>query len=220
MEHCYSYDFTKKHYKIPYQGCKLFKIKLKEFEDFDDFNIRSVIGHGSLIGEGFEDCKDSETDKAWFKLMHLLFGFLGEYDVKKKIGDDIKRRTRDYHNYEEWAKEALYEYIELLRTGDYSSAYEHEEFYKKMTVEELVDLLEEELLHRVTIYQDPDSPKAVIVEITDYYYDYDALYKKYGVDPEDNSSESYIKFINYITTSAEIKRLKNQQTMYEQMWGK
>ena len=50
-------------------------------------------------------------------------------------------------------------------------------------------------------------------------YDYDALYKKYGIDPEDNSSESYIEFINYITKSEETKRLKNQQIMYAQMWG-
>ena len=88
-----------------------------------------------------------------------------------------------------------------------------------MSVEELVDLLEKELLYRTTIYQNPDSKKAVIVEITDYYYDYDALYKKYGIAPEDNSSESYIEFINYITTSEETKRLKNQQVMCAQMNG-
>ncbi len=222
MEHCYSYDFTKKHYRIPYQGCKLFKIKLKEFEDFDDFNIRSVIDHGSsefnLSLEEFQKCGCIETDKAWFKLMHLLFGFLGDYDVKKKIENDITRHLKYYSNYAEEAKRALYEYIELLRTGRYSRAYKLEKIYKKKSVEELVDQLEEELQLRTTIYQDPDSPKAVIVEITDYYYDYDALYKKYGIDPEteDNFSDS---FIEYITTSAQTKLLKNQQAKYAEMWG-
>jgi ABC-type antimicrobial peptide transport system permease subunit len=88
-----------------------------------------------------------------------------------------------------------------------------------MSVEDLVDLLEEELRLRTTIYQNQNSKKVVIVEITDYYYDYDALYKKYGITPEDNSSESYNNFIKYITTSEETKRLKNQQAMFAQMWG-
>ena len=225
MEHCYSYNFSKhscERFKIPYQGCKLFKVNVKEFINFEDFNIRSVIDPGSaefkLMGEGFEKCKDIETDKAWFKLMHLLFGFLGDYDVKKKIENDITRHLKYYSNYAEEAKRALYEYIELLRTGIYC-AFQHDELYEKMSVEELVDLLEKELLYRTTIYQNPDSKKAVIVEITDYYYDYDALYKKYGIAPEDNSSESYIEFINYITTSEETKRLKNQQVMCAQMNG-
>lgn len=225
MEHCYCYNFTKqngKPSKIPYQGCKLFKIKLKEFGNFDNFNIRSVIDPGSaefkLMGEGFEKCEDIETDKAWFKLMHLLLGFLREFDVNKIIEDDIKHHSRYYSNYAEGVKRALYEYIELLRTGIYC-AFQHDELYEKMSVEELVDLLKEELLYRTTIYKDPNSKKVVIVEITDYYYDYDALYKKYGIDPEDNSSESYIEFINYITTSAETKRLKKQQDMYAEMWG-
>lgn len=223
MEHCYCYNFTKKHHMIPYQGCKLFKVNVKEFINFEDFNIRSVIDPGSaefkLMGEGFEKCEDIETDKAWFKLMHLLFGFFSEYDVKKIIEDDIKRHSRYYSNYAEGAKRALYEYIELLRTGIYSGAYEHGKFYEKMSVKELVNLLKEELLYRTTIYQDSNSQKVVIVEITDYYYDYDALYKKYGIDSEDDSSESYIKFIKYITTSEETKLLKNKQIMYAEMWG-
>mgnify|MGYP003397291767 CR=1 FL=1 len=222
MKYCYCYDFTKKHHMIPYQGCKLFKINVKEFINFDNFNIRSVIDPGSaefdLQLEGFEECNDIETDKAWFKLLHLLFGFLREYDVNKIIEDDIKHHSRYYSNYAEGVKRALYEYIELLRTGIYC-AFQHDELYEKMSVEELVDLLKEELLYRTTIYKDPNSQKVVIVEITDYYYDYDALYKKYGIDPEDNSSESYIEFINYITTSAETKRLKKQQVMYAEMWG-
>lgn len=223
MEHCYCYNFTKKHHMIPYQGCKLFKIKLKEFGNFEYFNIRSVIDHGSaefeLIGEGFEKCVDIETDKAWFKLLHLLFGFLKKNDVNKIIEDDIKRHSKYYPNYANGAKRALYEYIELLRTGIYSGAYEHGKFYEKMSVEELVDLLKEELIYRTTIYQDPKSEKMVVVEITDYYYDYDALYKEYGIDSEDDSSESYIKFINYITTSKQTKLLKKKQNMCAEMWG-
>ena len=113
----------------------------------------------------------------------------------------------------------MYEYIELLRTGIYSGAYKHGKFYEKMSVEELVYLLKEELLYRTTIYQDPKSKKMVVVEITDYYYDYDALYKKYGIDSEDDSSESYIKFIKYITTSEETMHLRNQQLMYAEMFG-
>lgn len=225
MEHCYCYDFTKPS-MIPHQSCKLFRIPVKDFKNFDNFCIRSVIDSGSeefkLMLKGFdEECEDVNTDKAWFKLMHLLFGFLGEYDVKGKIAYDINRHLEYYPDYAEVAKKALINYIELLRTGKYYYyRYKYVEFYKEMSVDDLVDLLEEELLLRTAIYQDPNSLKVVIVEITDYYYDYDALYKEYGiVDPKDTSSESYSDFIAYITTSDETRRLKNQQAMYAQMYG-
>lgn len=223
MEHCYCYNFTKQSYRFTKPSCKLFRINIKDFIDFDNFKIRSVIDPSSaefkLSLEGFEECEDIQTDKAWFKLMYLLFGFLRDCDVKKKIVENVKLKSRDYSNYEAHAKRALSEYIELLRTGIYIPYGEHEDFYKKMSVEDLVDLLEEELRLRTTIYQNQNSKKVVIVEITDYYYDYDALYKEYSIDPEDNSSDNYINFINYITTSDETKRLKNQQAMFAQMWG-
>ena len=223
MEHCYCYDFTRQSYHFTKPSCKFFRINIKDFIDFDNFRIRSVIDPYSaefkLSLEEFEECEDIKTDKAWFKLMHLLFGFLRDCDVKKKIVENVKLKSRDYSNYEANAKRALSEYIELLRTGIYIPYGEHEDFYKKMSVEDLVDLLEEELRLRTTIYQNQNSKKVVIVEITDYYYDYDALYKKYGITPEDNSSESYNNFIKYITTSEETKRLKNQQAMFAQMWG-
>jgi hypothetical protein len=223
MEHCYCYDFTRQSYHFTKPSCKFFRINIKDFIDFDNFRIRSVIDPYSaefkLSLEEFEECEDIKTDKAWFKLMHLLFGFLRDCDVKKKIVENVKLKSRDYSNYEANAKRALSEYIELLRTGDYIPLGVHKDFYKKMSVEDLVDLLEEELRLRTTIYQNQNSKKVVIVEITDYYYDYDALYKKYGITPEDNSSESYNNFIKYITTSEETKRLKNQQAMFAQMWG-
>ena len=223
MKHCYCYDFTRQSSHFTKPSCKLFRIKIKDFIDFDNFNIRSVIDPGSaefqLINEGFEECKDIKTDKAWFKLMHLLFGFLRDCDVKKKIVENVKLKSRDYSDYETHAKEALSSYIELLRTGVYIPLGVHTDFYMNMSVEDLVDLLEEELRLRTTIYQNQNSKKVVIVEITDYYYDYDALYKEYSIDPEDNSSDNYINFINYITTSEETKRLKNQQAMFAQMWG-
>lgn len=221
MKHCYCYDFTKPSMKS-YQGCKLFRAHVADFKDFDDFCIRSVIDSGSaefeLMLEGFDErSSDIRTDKAWFKLIHLIFGFLGEYDVKEKIKDDINRHLRVYRDYAETAKEELSRYIELLRTGNYN--YDNLEFYKDMSVDDLVDLLEEELRLRTTIYQNPKSPK-VIIEISDYYYDYKALYEKYGiVDLDDTSSDSYKDFIAYITTSKETRRLKNLQTMYAQMWG-
>ena len=225
MEHCYCYDFTRQSYHFTKPSCKLFRINIKDFIDFDNFRIRSVIDPYSaefkLSLEGFEECKDIETDKTWFKLMHLLFGFLNKCDVKKIIVDNIKLKSKDYSNYEAAAKEALSSYIELLRTGDYIPLGVHTDFYMNMSVEELVDLLEEELLLRTTIYY-KDAQKTsevVIVEITDYYYDYDALYKKYGIDTDDDSSASYKDFIKYITTSDETKRLKNQQAMFAQMWG-
>lgn len=223
MEHCYCYNFTRQSYRFTKPSCKLFRINIKDFIDFDNFRIRSVIDPYSaefkLSLEEFEECEDIKTDKAWFKLMHLLFGFLRDCDVKKKIVENVKLKSRDYSDYETNAKRALSEYIELLRTGDYIPLGVHKDFYKKMSVEDLVDLLEEELRLRTTIYQNQNSKKVVIVEITDYYYDYDALYKKYGITPEDNSSESYNNFIKYITTSEETKRLKNQQAMFAQMWG-
>ena len=87
MEHCYCYNFTK-------PSCKLFRINIKDFIDFDNFRIRSVIDPYSaefkLSLEEFEECEDIKTDKAWFKLMHLLFGFLRDCDVKKKIVENVK----------------------------------------------------------------------------------------------------------------------------------
>lgn len=223
MEHCYCYDFKKQSYHFTKPNCKLFRINIKDFIDFDNFSIRSVIDPGSeefeLRSEGFEKCEDIETDKAWFKLMHLLFGFLKKCDVKKIIVDNIKLKSRDYSNYEAHAKEALSSYIELLRTGDYIPLGVHTDFYMNMSVGDLVDLLEKELLLRTTIYKKDQETSKVIVEINDYYYDYDALYKKYGIDSDDDSSASYIDFIKYITTSDETKRLKNQQAMFAQMWG-
>lgn len=222
MKHCYCYDFTKPSMKS-YQGCKLFRAHVADFKDFDDFCIRSVIDSGSaefklMLKDFDEECEDVNTDKAWFKLMHLLFGFLGEYDVKGKIAYDINRHLEYYPDYAEVAKKALSNYIELLRTGKYYY-YKYVEFYKEMSVDDLVNLLEEELRLRTTIYQNPKSPK-VIIEISDYYYDYKALYEKYGiVDLDDTSSDSYKDFIAYITTSKETRRLKNLQTMYAQMWG-
>lgn len=225
MKHCYCYDFTKPSYRYTKPSCKLFRIKIKDFIDFDNFNIRSVIDPGSaefeLINEGFEECEDIKTDKAWFKLMHLLFGFLRNCDVNNTIKENIISKSRDYSDYETDVKLALSSYIELLRTGDYISWSKHTKFYMNMSVEKLVDLLKEELLLRTTIYYKnaQENSEVVIVEITDYYYDYDALYTKYGIDTDDDSSASYIDFIKYITTSEETKRLKNQQAMFAQMWG-
>ena len=223
MEHCYCYDFTKQSYHFTKPSCKLFRINIKDFINFDNFRIRSVIDPYSaefeLRSEGFEECKDIETDKAWFKLMHFLLGFLTDCDVKKIIVENIELKSRDYSNYETHAKEALSSYIELLRTGDYIHLGVHTDFYMNMSVGDLVDLLEKELLLRTTIYKKDQETSKFIVEITDYYYDYDALYKKYGIDTDDDSSASYIDFIKYITTSDETKRLKNQQAMFAQMWG-
>lgn len=224
MKHCYCYDFTKPSYRYTKPSCKLFRIKIKDFIDFDNFNIRSVIDPGSAefeLSAEFEECKDIKTDKAWFKLMHLLFGFLTDCDVKGKIEKNIIYKLRDYSDYETDVKLALSSYIELLRTGDYIFWSKHTKFYMNMSVEELVDLLKEELLLRTTIYYKnaQKNSEVVIVEITDYYYDYKDLYNKYGIDTDDDSSASYIDFIKYITTSEETKRLKNQQAMFAQMWG-
>lgn len=221
MKRCYCYDFTKPS-RRSYQGCKLFRVQIKDFKDFDDFCIRSVIDSGSsefklMLKEFDERSEDIKTDKAWFKLMHLLFGFLGEYDVKGKIAYDIERHLKYYPDYAETAREDLSRYIELLRTGKYN--YDNLKFYKDMSVDEIVDLLEEELRLRTTIYQNSNSQK-VIIEISDYYYNYEALREKYGVvAPDDKSSDSYKDFIAYITTSEETKSLKRLQAMYAQMWG-
>ena len=222
MKRCYCYDFTKPSMRS-YQGCKLFRVRVKDFKDFDDFCIRSVIDSGSaefklMLEEFDESSEDIRTDKAWFKLMHLLFGFCGDYDVKGIIEYDIERHLEYYRDYAEEAKKALGSYIELLRTGKYYS-YRIKKFYQNMSVDDLVDLLEEELRLRTTIYKNPRSSN-VIIEISDYYYDYDALCEQYGiVDLEDTSSDSYKDFIAYITTSEETRRLKQQLAMYASMWG-
>lgn len=222
MKRCYCYDFTKPSMRS-YQGCKLFRVRVKDFEDFDDFCIRSVIDSGSaefklMLEEFDESSEDIRTDKAWYKLMHLLFGFDGDYNVKGIIKYDIERHLKYYRDYAEEAKKALGSYIELLRTGKYYS-YRIKKFYQNMSVDDLVDLLEEELRLRTTIYKNPIS-LTVIIEISDYYYDYDALCEKYGiVDLEDTSSDSYKDFIAYITTSEETRRLKQQLAMYASMWG-
>ena len=99
--------------------------------------------------------------------MHLLFGFCGDYDVKRIIANDIERHLKYYRDYAEEAKKALGSYIELLRTGKYYS-YRIKKFYQNMSVDDLVDLLEEELRLRTTIYKNPIS-STVIIEISDYY---------------------------------------------------
>ena len=220
MKHCYCYNFTK-------QDCKLFKIKRNEFEYFDDFirsrGIRSIIDSRSaeykLLLDGFEDCRESDVDKAWYKLLHLLFGFNENYDVKKAIVENIAYKLRSYSDYEDTAKRSLARYIILLRTGELLFLEETlVELAENMSTDALVDLLKEELNLRTIIYQHPNTNK-VIVEIADYHYDYETLHKEYGIDTEDKSSEPYAKYIKYITTPEHTKLLKRKQIMYAQMNG-
>ncbi|MDO4511502.1 MAG: hypothetical protein Q4B68_06780 [Bacteroidales bacterium] len=211
MKRCYSYNFTR-------QDCKLFKIRLNEFKDIRGFfrrnSARSVIDTFScefgLMCFGFEDSSDIDYDKAWYKLLHLLFGFCDGYDIKAEIEENIAYKLQVYHDYEDEAKRALSRYIYLLRTGDYSNINKIIKILSQtLSVGELVDLLKEELLARAVVYRRPEY-KYAIVEIVDYYHDYDALYNEYGVDTKDKNSEPCAEFVKLVTTSEHTKILMSQ----------
>ena len=65
----------------------------------------------------------------------------------------------------------------------------------------------------------------MVVEIATLHYDYDEIYKEYGVDktriynPEDEDYPVYEEYIQYITTYAHTKRLINYRRMIAQMYA-
>ena len=94
-----------------------------------------------------------------------------------------------------------------------------------MTIDSLVDLLEEELSLRTSFYKN-NKKDEMIVEIATLHYDYDKIHKEYGIDktrrynPKDEDYPAYEKYIQYITTAEHTKRLINHRHMIDLMWSK
>lgn len=212
MKQCYSYNLTN-------QDCKLFKVKVKDFDNFNDCHheIRDLVD--PYCAE-FNYFHDDRTANEWYKLLLFLLAFTTkDYDIKKEIKKNIYIKQERYKNYERDVRVALAHYIILLRTGDNTfSDYVHNQLSDNMSVDEMVDLLKQELFLRVKAYKSKDE-KYGIIEFSDILYDYDELYKEFEVNPEITDSEAYKNYIKYITTAEHSKRLKAQVKMRAEIYG-
>lgn len=208
MKHCYSYNLTN-------QDCKLFKVKVKDFDDFNDYHqkIRDLV---DPLCDEFKSFSDDKNANEWYKLLLFLLAFTTKgYDIKKEINKHISLQQ----NYESNVKDALAHYIILLRTGENSfSDYIHHQLSDNMSVDEMADLLKNELFKRTKVYKNKEK-KYGIIEFIDYHYDYEAIYKEFGVDPENEDGETYNKYIKYITTSEHTDRIKAHEKMIAEMYG-
>ena len=132
--------------------------------------------------------------------------------------------TSSYKDYEQGVKKALSEYILFLRT-DSHTYYLQLELAKNMTIDSLVDLLEEELSLRTSFYKN-NKKDEMIVEIATLHYDYDKIHKEYGIDktrrynPKDEDYPAYEKYIQYITTAEHTMHLINHRHMIDLMRSK
>lgn len=212
MKQSYSYNFTN-------QDCKLFKVKVNDFDDFKDYHskLRGLVDPNHYE---FNDFHDDRTANEWYKLLLFLLAFTTkDYDIKAEIKKNISIQQKRFKNYERDVRVALAHYIILLRTGDNTfSDYVHYQLFDNMSVDEMVDLLKKELFLRVKAYKSNDK-KYGIIEIRDIHYDYDALYKEFGVDPEITDSDAYKEYIKYITTAEHSKLIKGQVKMLAEMYG-
>ena len=208
-------------YNLTDKESTLLKVSAKMFEDsykFESFleseSIRSLIDPGSSEYKlsslfGFTKAEEVEIQRIWYKLMYIMSAFHNRVDLKAKIHENVAKQTPRYRHYESNVKEALSEYILFLRTGSCYCYDQSCELVENMTIDSLVDLLEEELYLRTRRYRN-NYKDVVIVEIATLFYDYDEIKKKY---PE----EEYIK---YITTAAHTKRLINYRQMIASMYAK
>lgn len=215
-----SYNLTDKESTLLKVSAKMFKDDHDFFSFIESTGIRSLIDIGSceykLMAKGFPETKEGESQKIWYKLIYILSAFHNSIDFKALIDENVKKMTRRYYDYEESVKEALSEYILFLRTGSTCYALERE-LVQNMTIESLVDLLEEELYLRTGLYK--NNRNEMIVEIATIHYDYNAIKKDFkveGISFYELKDEEYIK---YITTADHTKRIINQRRMIAEMYA-
>lgn len=216
-------------YNMTDKESTLLKVSTKKFKErsfFESLSIRSLIDPGSneykLELSGFPETEEGEIQKIWYKLLHIISAFCNHIDFKALIHENVERMPRSYKDYDKDVKIALAEYILFLRVGylDYDL---ESELVENMTIDSMVDLLSGELYCRTNFYNNKDE---MIVEIATIHYDYDEIYKEYGIDkkrdynPEDEDYPSYEKYIQYITKYEHTKCLIRYRQMIASMYAK
>ena len=223
-----SYDLTDNESTLLKVSAKMFKEPYK-FKSFIESNgIRSLIDPASheykLMRDGFSETKEGKIQKVWYKLLYIMSTFTQKIDFKKMINENVEKQLRRYSDYERHVKMALSEYILFLRTGSCACYGRCCELAENMTIDSMVDLLSGELYLRTNFYK--NKTDEIIVEIVTLHYDYDEIYKEYGVDktreydPKDEDYTVYEKYIKYITTTEHTKRLINYRRMIAQMYAR
>ena len=217
-------------YNLTDKESTLLKVSAKKFKEhsfFESLRIRSLIDPGSheykLDLSSFPMTEEGEVSKIWYKLLHIVSAFYNHIDFKALIHENIERMAPSHKYYDRGVKRALAEYILFLRTGHLDYDLECE-LVENMTINSMVDLLSGELYLRTSFYKNKNMDE-MVVEIATLHYDYDEIYKEYGVDktriynPEDEDYPVYEEYIQYITTYAHTKRLINYRRMIAQMYA-
>ena len=219
-------------YNMTDKESTLLKVSTKKFKErsfFESIGIRSLIDPGSheykLDLFGFPETEEGKIQKIWYKLLHIISAFCNQIDFKALIHENVKKMILRYRDYEEGVKQALAEYIFVLRTGSRTCYDLHHELVENMTIDEMVDLLEKELSLRTSFYR-KNNHKDMIVEVDTIHYDYDELYEEYGIDKtrdynsEDEDYPIYEKYIKYITTTEHTEHLICHRQMIASMYAK
>lgn len=214
MKQSISYNLTDKE-------STLLKVNAQLFADSNIFHsfiesegIRSLIDPGSSEYKlphlfGFTYAEEVKIQRSWYKLMYIMSAFCNHVDFKALIHENVAKQTARYKDYESDVKEALSEYILFLRTGSCNCYDQCCELVENMTIDSMVDLLEEELYLRARIYKN-NYKDIVIIEIATIHYDYDEIKKDFCGD----------EYIRYITTADHTKRLINHRRMIASMYAK
>lgn len=219
-------------YNLTDKESTLLKVSAKKFKTAYEVicrRIRSFIDPGAAEYKlnGFTETKEGLIQEIWYKLLCIMSAFHADIDFKALIHENVKKKAAAYGQtyYEGEVKRALAEYILFLRTGSRTCSAQRSELAENMTINSMVDLLSGELYLRTSFYKNKNMDE-MVVEIATLHYDYDEIYKEYGVDktriynPEDDDYPVYEEYIQYITTYAHTERLINYRRMIAQMYAR
>ena len=204
-----SYNLTDKESTLLKVSTKLFEGSYKFNSFIESRGIRSLIDPGSSEYHlyGFEKTEEGSIQEIWYKLLYIMSAFHNHIDFKALIHENVKKMILRYRDYEEGVKQALAEYILVLRTGSCFCYGQHDELVENMTIDEMVDLLSGELAYRTSFYKNNNTDE-MIIEIATIHYDYDEIKKEFN--------EGYIE---YITTTKHTKCLIRRRQMIAEMWA-
>lgn len=219
-------------YNLTDKESTLLKVSAKKFKTAYEVicrRIRSFIDPGAAEYKlnGFTETEEGLIQEIWYKLLCIMSAFYADIDFKALIHENVKKKAAAYGQtyYEGEVKCALAEYILFLRTGSRTCYDQRFELAENMTIDSMVDLLEKELSLRTSFYR-KNNHDDMIVEIATLHYDYDEIYKEYGLDGtprfarDDEGYPVYDeKYIQYITTHAHTERLINYRRMIAQMYA-
>ena len=219
-------------YNLTDKESTLLKVSAKKFKTAYEVicrRIRSFIDPGAAEYKlnGFTKTEEGLIQEIWYKLLCIMSAFHADIDFKALIHENVKKKAAAYGQtyYEGEVKCALAEYILFLRTGSRTCYDQRFELAENMTIDSMVDLLSGELYLRTSFYKNKNMDE-MVVEIATLHYDYDEIYKEYGVDktrcynPEDEDYPVYEEYIQYITTYAHTKRLINYRRMIALMYAR